>query len=100
MTPYHDEEENLPNEIYDPLISRGGGGGLLTELEAPYVSEAERLEAWESNSARRFDIVKLPDIGGGIINSIINMSNSIIGAGASWEKYRADSRYYWIALCV
>jgi len=61
-----------------------GRGGLLTDVEAPYVAEAERLERYESGSdARRFDIIKLPNIGGGIINSVINMSNSIIGAGMS-----------------
>jgi hypothetical protein len=63
------------------LISRGG---LLTELEAPYVAEAERLERFDSGSReRRFDIIKLPHIGGGIVNSVVNMSNSIIGAGMS-----------------
>ncbi len=62
-----------------PLISRGG---LLTEMEAPYVAEAERLERFDSGGdGRRYDIIKLPHIGGGIINSIVNMSNSIIGAG-------------------
>jgi solute carrier family 38 (sodium-coupled neutral amino acid transporter), member 11 len=62
-----------------PLISRGT---LLTEMEAPYVAEAERLERMDSSTdARRYDIIKLPHIGGGIINSIVNMSNSIIGAG-------------------
>jgi hypothetical protein len=61
------------------LISHGG---FLTDHEAPYVAEAERLERFESAGLeRRYDIVKLPHIGGGIINSIINMSNSIIGAG-------------------
>ena len=65
------------DEIDRPLIARGG---LLTELEAPYVAEAERLERFDSGE-RRYDIIKLPHIGGGIINSIINMSNSIIGAG-------------------
>jgi len=52
-------------------------------MEAPGVAEAERLERFDSPGmdARRFDIIKLPHIGGGIVNSIINMSNSIIGAG-------------------
>jgi len=51
-------------------------------MEAPYVAEAERLERFEAEGdGRRYDIIKLPHIGGGIINSIINMSNSIIGAG-------------------
>jgi sodium-coupled neutral amino acid transporter 11 len=51
-------------------------------MEAPYVAEAERLERYDSaGEGRRFDIIKLPHIGGGIINSIVNMSNSIIGAG-------------------
>ena len=55
----------------------------MTEMEAPYVAEAERLQRFDSNGeARRFDIIKLPHIGGGIVNSIINMSNSIIGAGS------------------
>jgi len=68
-----------------PLIS---SGALLTEMEAPYVAEAERLERLDSGSeGRRYDIIKLPHIGGGIINSIINMSNSIIGAG----KFEAGS---------
>ena len=54
----------------------------MTEIEAPFVAEAERLERLGSMSdGRRYDIVKLPHIGGGIINSVINMSNSIIGAG-------------------
>jgi len=77
---YRDEEEDVLNDEADrPLISRGG---LLTEMEAPYVAEAERLERYESSGeGRRYDIIKLPNIGGGIINSIINMSNSIIGAG-------------------
>ena len=78
---YRDEEEEdiLDEEVDRPLISRGG---LLTEMEAPYVAEAERLERFDSGSeGRRYDIIKLPHIGGGIINSIINMSNSIIGAG-------------------
>jgi len=61
-----------------------GRGSLLTDVEAPGVAEAERLERYESGSdSRRFEIIKLPNIGGGIINSIINMSNSIIGAGMS-----------------
>lgn len=56
-------------------------------MEAPHVAEAERLERFESaNEGRRYDIVKLPHIGGGIINSIINMSNSIIGAGVSRSR--------------
>lgn len=78
---YRDEEEEdiLDEGVDRPLISRGG---LLTELEAPYVAEAERLERFDSGSdGRRYDIIKLPHIGGGIVNSIINMSNSIIGAG-------------------
>lgn len=74
---YADDEDDL-DEIDRPLISRPGG--LLTELEAPYVAEAERLERFDSGE-RRYDIIKLPHIGGGIINSIVNMSNSIIGAG-------------------
>lgn len=45
------------------------------------MAEAERLERFDSNGERRYDIIKLPHIGGGIINSIVNMSNSIIGAG-------------------
>jgi hypothetical protein len=80
------------------LISRGG---LLTELEAPYVAEAERLERFDSGSGeRRFDIIKLPHIGGGLVNSVVNMSNSIIGAGKSLEGVRyAEFRNYWVALC-
>jgi len=66
------------DEVDRPLMGRAG---LLTEMEAPYVAEAERLERFDSNGERRYDIIKLPHIGGGIINSIINMSNSIIGAG-------------------
>lgn len=79
LPPYHDEDDDIPYDETDrPLISRGG---LLTEMEAPYVAEAERLERFDSNGERRYDIIKLPHIGGGIINSIVNMSNSIIGAG-------------------
>jgi hypothetical protein len=84
---YRDEEEEdiLDEEVDRPLISRGG---LLTEMEAPYVAEAERLERFDSGGdGRRYDIIKLPNIGGGIINSIINMSNSIIGAGI--QEWRA-----------
>jgi hypothetical protein len=68
-------------------------------MEAPYVSEAERLERYDSGSeGRRFDIIKLPHIGGGIINSIVNMSNSIIGAGTSPQE-EGNSRNYWVAVC-
>jgi len=76
----------LDDEVDRPLITRGG---LLTEMEAPYVAEAERLERYESSSGegRRYDIIKLPHIGGGIINSIVNMSNSIIGAGTALLCY-------------
>jgi hypothetical protein len=49
-------------------------------MEAPHVAEAERLGRFDLEG-RRYDLIKLPNIGGGIINSIINMSNSIIGAG-------------------
>ena len=49
------------------------------------MAEAERLERFDStvsaDGGRRYDIIKLPHIGGGIVNSIVNMSNSIIGAG-------------------
>jgi hypothetical protein len=75
---YRDSEDDAA-EADRPLISHGG---FLTDQEAPYVAEAERLERFDSGE-RRYDIVKLPNIGGGIINSIINMSNSIIGAGRS-----------------
>jgi len=77
---YHDEDEDvLEDDVDRPLIGRAN---LLTDQEAPYVAEAERLERLDSGSdTRRFDIIKLPHIGGGIINSIVNMSNSIIGAG-------------------
>jgi hypothetical protein len=58
-------------------------------MEAPHVAEAERLERFDSGSeGRRYDIIKLPHIGGGIINSIINMSNSIIGAGIQKRRVR------------
>jgi hypothetical protein len=92
-----EEEEDILDEAVDrPLISRGG---LLTELEAPYVAEAERLERFDSGSdGRRYDIIKLPHIGGGIINSIINMSNSIIGAGITITVGEADGRDYWTAV--
>ena len=60
-------------------------------MEAPYVAEAERLERFEAEGdGRRYDIIKLPHIGGGIINSIINMSNSIIGAGIQQLEGQAD----------
>ena len=71
-------------------------------MEAPYVAEAERLERFDSGSdGRRYDIIKLPHIGGGIANSIINMSNSIIGAGMyPFEMGKEpDDRDYWIAIC-
>ena len=59
-------------------------------MEAPYVAEAERLERFDSaGEGRRYDIIKLPHIGGGIINSVINMSNSIIGAGI-FQRYGLD----------
>jgi hypothetical protein len=74
---YRDSEDDVDQQDR-PLISTGG---LLTDREAPYVAEAERLERFESGEGRRYDIIKLPHIGGGIINSVINMSNSIIGAG-------------------
>ena len=95
---YRDEEEEdiLDEGVDRPLISRGG---LLTELEAPYVAEAERLERFDSGSdGRRYDIIKLPHIGGGIVNSIINMSNSIIGAGIAITVGEADGRDYWTAV--
>lgn len=79
-----DEEDILADDgiVEDrPLIAHYGRGGLLTEMEAPSVAEAERLERFESAVGGRFDIIKLPHIGGGILNSIVNMSNSIIGAG-------------------
>jgi hypothetical protein len=95
------------DEVDRPLIGRGG---LLTEMEAPYVAEAERLERFDSNGERRYDLVKLPHIGGGIINSIVNMSNSIIGAGTSVEDHltQESSGYpmrligrdlYWVCFC-
>ena len=72
------------------MIARGAG--LLTDLEAPYVAEAERLERFDSGE-RRYDIIKLPHIGGGIINSIVNMSNSIIGAGKVPIPFHPSPRY-------
>jgi hypothetical protein len=82
-----EEEEDILAEADAPLMS--SRGGFLTGMEAPGVAEAERLERFDSGTERRFDLIKLPHIGGGILNSIINMSNSIIGAGTSHPAFVA-----------
>jgi hypothetical protein len=74
--PANEFPEYTDEDVDTPLIR----ATLLSEIEAPYVAEAERLERFDDGQ------VKLPHIGGGILNSIVNMSNSIIGAGMDFKR--------------
>ena len=75
------ELDEVGNDQLDINLEDHPTARLLTDQDAPFVTIATSLDDQRNEDNGDFNVAKLPTSGGGILNSLLNMANSIIGAG-------------------